>query len=258
MTPPESTDGSTDEGRCASLVLRCQQEYDAWQITQDPDLGAVYRQSLEELYQLLADDLHSVARSWTRKSNQEVEALAMSQFVAIVMALPKIDVDPRRNVRHLLITIGRRGLIDDYRRETSFGPRRRPKRVGEDSPPESGTAEARMWRAPGEQPGQVASLDHLANIADTNGASVEERTARLLDGQAILDAARKFWQQVCSAIDCQIMRLRYDFDPPYSFAEIAARLGPGWMEATVRQRHKRLLDATRRHLREHGLLDELA
>jgi len=45
-------------------------------------------------------------------------------------------------------------------------------------------------------------------------------------------------------------------EPPYTFREIAARLGAGWEEDAVRQRHHHILDATRRYLRERGLIDD--
>ncbi len=244
------------------LVLRCQQGYAAWveavEAGQREELGTQYRQSLEELYEMLADDLRKSARAWVRKTGYDVEALALNQFGGIVFALPKLDIDPKRNVRNLLLLIGRRGLIDDYRRTISTGPRRRSNQIDQDRAPEPGAPEARMWRAPGEQASQVTSLDALPDLADTRGASVEERTARQLDNRSILDAAWEFWHHTYAGIDLQIMMLRYEIEPPRSFSEVAEQLGTGWIEATVRQRHKRMLDATRKYLRERGLIDDAA
>ena len=76
-----------------------------------------------------------------------------------------------------------------------------------------------------------------------------------VNSEGILSAVDIYWDTLDEA-DRQIMRLRWRSDPPVSFREIARQLGPGWAEDTVRQRHHRIINATRKQLRDQNLLDD--
>ena len=243
------------------LVLQCQQEYILWKTEQDQEqaeeLGAKYRQSLEALLSLLFDDLCYAARGWLRSNiTSEPETLALNMFANIVFQLPRLHIDPQRPVRNLLITVARRGLIDEYRRTYSNGPRSQSPSSEQTYPPQTGTPEARMWQTPGESINQSSSLDSHTEFPDQKTGAVEDRIVNRINRQSILHAIWEFWDRNYSGFDLQIMHLRWQIDPPRPFMEIATRLGPGWLEATVRQRHKRIMDATRKYLREQGLIDD--
>jgi DNA-directed RNA polymerase specialized sigma24 family protein len=243
------------------LVLQCQHEYIMWKAEHDQGqaelLGAKCRQSLEALLNLLFDDLRYAARGWLRSNiASDPETLALNMFANIVFQLPKLHIDPQRPVRNLLITVARRGLIDEYRRTYSNGPRRQSSSSSQDIPPQTGTPDARMWQTPGDLTNQSSSLDAHTELSDQKAEAVEDGIVSRISGQSILQAVWEYWQRNYSGFDLQIMQLRWQMEPPRTFMEIATRLGPGWLEATVRQRHKRIMDATRKYLREQGLIDD--
>jgi hypothetical protein len=237
------------------LALQCQQNHAAWSAALDRPaqaaLGALYRQSLEHLWAALADDLRRVARGWIHSNMApDIESLALNMFANVVVALPRLRIDPARNVRKLLVTVARRGLIDEYRRSYASAPQRRPRPI--DQP-----QEGRMWQQAGWQPQALAQLDTQVDIVDPHSANIEEHMAARIDQQAILRAVwEEYWPRSLSAADFLIMELRWRLEPPCSFREIAERLGAGWGEDAVRQRHHRILNATRRYLRDRGLIDE--
>jgi DNA-directed RNA polymerase specialized sigma24 family protein len=218
------------------LVSRCQAAYTAWATAEEPERNALseaYRLLLEELWTLLADDLRHITRGWIRSNMApDAESLALNMFGNIVFSLPKLQIDPQRNVRNLLLTIARRGLIDDYRRSHPSSPQR--------------------------QATHAASIDNQPELIDPESAQIEDRTVRRLDGVALLKAVWHYWRNSLIPVEYEIMKLRWRSDPPSPFSDIAAQLGPGWEEAAVRQRHHRIMDKTRKYLRANGLIDENA
>ena len=92
--------------------------------------------------------------------------------------------------------------------------------------------------------------------AEPKSVDAEENLANRLHREAVLHAVWTYWPKVLSSDDLQIMQLRWQFEPPLSFRDIARQLGPGWEEDAVRQRHHRVIKDTRRFLREQGLIDE--
>ncbi len=95
--------------------------------------------------------------------------------------------------------------------------------------------------------------------SDPRSLDDHERIEQRLDGEKILASVWEYWYSRLSPDDQFIMEARWKKQPPHSYLEIAAALGGGWEEATVRQRHRRVLQRTRRYLEEQHLLgDELA
>jgi len=240
-------------------VLRCQQSFAAWAEARDEIVDVVaeqYHRDVEQLWPLIAADLMLVARGWLRSHMaSNVESLALNMFAHVVLSLPRLQIDPTRNVRKLLVTIARRGLIDDYRSSHGTSPRR--SRHAEDLAPEAGAPAGRMWYAAGTGHDGWAA-DARSGLADPESYGAEERMAAQIDEQAILAAIWAYWPTHLPAEEWQIVQLRWAADPPLSFRDIAAELGPGWTEDAVRQRHHRILKATRAYLREQGLLDDPA
>jgi hypothetical protein len=239
----------------ATLALRCQESHADWSAARDQAaqsaLGALYRQSLEHLWAESADDLRRVARGWIHSNMApDIESLALNMFANVVVALPRLRIDPARNTRNLLVTVARRGLIDEYRRSYAAVPPRPPRPI--DQP-----GEGQTWRQAIVQPRPTAQLDTQVEIPDPHSATIEDDMAARIDQQAILQAVwEDYWPRSLSAADFLIMELRWRLEPPCSFREIAERLGVGWAEDSVRQRHHRIIHATRRYLRARGLIDE--
>ena len=241
----------------AELVLRCQQSHAAWSETPGEigaAAGAEYKAQLEQLWHVLADDLRLVARGWMRSNiAPDIDSLAMNLFANLVFSLPKLLIDPTRNVRTFLITVARRRMIDDYRRSYAAPGRRQPKAA--DEPIGPGAPGARMWQTEHEADDANAAMRVDADLADDASYTAEERLAARIDHQALLAAIWSYWPKSLSADDLRIVQLRWTSDPPCSFRDIAQQLGSGWEEAAVRQRHHRILKSTRNYLRSQGLLD---
>jgi DNA-directed RNA polymerase specialized sigma24 family protein len=257
MTLPEISrdpDHQDEPAPIGRLVLLCQQSYADWSQAQATGAATAreqYRGYLEQLWDLIADDLRVVARGWIRSNMApDIESLALNMFANIVFSLPRLQIDPERNARKFLITVARRRLIDEYRRTYAASGRRMPK-LGDEPAPGSGTPAARMW-----QPAVSPTAELQSGTADVESYIAEERVAARLDQLALLRAIWAYWPKSLSADDLRIVTLRWQSDPPCSFRDIAQQLGPGWNEDTVRQRHHRILKATRAHLRASGLLDD--
>jgi DNA-directed RNA polymerase specialized sigma24 family protein len=235
MTQQDPSPDSSSVDPFVEFVLRCQAAYTAWAAAevfeQKSALSQAYRLLLEELWALLAGDLRQIARGWTHSNMApDSESLALNMFGNIVFPLPRLQIDPQRNVRNLLLTIARRGLIDDYRRSHAGTP----------------------WR----QGGYATSIDDRPDLIDPESSTIEDRAVQRIDSEALLKAVWDYWPENLNGIEYEIVKLRWQSDPPRSFGEIAERLGPGWEEAAVRQRHHRIMNKTRRYLRESGLIDD--
>lgn len=256
MKPPAQLH-QADERLVAALAA-CQREWQGWHAASASEREAArarYHASVEALWQEIADDLRKVARNWPYAvMATDIESLARSHFVGIIAALPRLVVDPSRNVRALLVTIFRRDLLNEYRRQYAAPPAHSRERGGADA-----TGDEKMWpsesRAVEALPPDVAASE----LPDPRSLDDHERIEQRLDGEKILATVWEYWHSRLSPDDQFIMEARWKKQPPHSYLEIAAALGGGWEEATVRQRHRRVLQRTRRYLEEqHMLGDELA
>ncbi|MBC8077295.1 MAG: sigma-70 family RNA polymerase sigma factor [Chloroflexales bacterium] len=250
----------TADEQLVATVLDCQRQWHAWQAAVVGDERAAvmqrYQASVEELWGLIADDLRKVAHNW-RRSNMasDIESLAMSHFAEVMVALPKMQLDPTRNVRHLLITIFRRGMISEYRRKYAERPPMQSREHGK----AADEGAEKMW------PSELRSANGLTpdatpgDLPDPHSLDAHEQLEQRLDGEKILAAVWSYWRATLSPDDQYIMEARWKAQPPRSFLDIATALGRGWEEATVRQRHRRVLQRTRRYLHDqHMLGDEVA
>lgn len=216
-----------------TIALRCQELYAAWQRAMEPaeqaSYAETYRHSLEALWEELAPDLGRAARGWIRSGvAPDIEKLAMNMFSYIVFKLPSITLDNHEDTRSLLLTVARRAMSEDYQHRDASSSRRRPN--------------------------PTVSFDEQIDLADEARLGVENDAIQNINSESILSAVDKYWNTL-DEVDRQIMRLRWRTDPPISFREIAQQLGPGWAEDAVRQRHHRIINATRKQLRERRLDD---
>jgi len=225
-----------DRDPVIALTLGYQNDYAIWAAEQDAaaheQCSIICRQWLEKLWHEIAPDLRPVARGWLRSGIAlDSESLAMNMFTYIVEKLSTLNIDPQRNVRGLLVTVARRGIIDDYQHSYAVSPKRHPSRI-------------------------AVSFDTIPDLIDHQNSDVEVQVMYRIDHTVVLETVWGYWKSSLVQDDMKIMHLRWQIDPPCSFRDIAQQMGAGWIEDTVRQRHHRIMNATRKHLRDRGLLDD--
>ena len=226
--------GASPPDKLDEIAQHCQEQFFAWECAQDlaeqTQYADEYRRSLEALWEEIAPDLRRVARGWIRSGiAPDIETLAMNMFSYIVFKLPTLAFDAQRNIRGLLVTVARRGMSDDYYRSYASSPKR--------------------------QPNSTISFDDQIDLADETRSGIENDAIQKVNSEGILSAVDIYWDTLDEA-DRRIMHLRWRTDPPCSFRDIARQLGPGWAEDAVRQRHHRIINATRKQLRDQNLLDD--
>lgn len=261
MTDPLADSEATSS---PELLLAAVQEYQRlyayWSTTDDLlereqtrlQLGQVQ----EILWSLIAGSLFQIAKGWAgsvigkehiaAQGNDALNSLALSLYIYVAEELPKLVIDPSKNVMGLLMTIVRRRLIDEQR-----------KNMRDLSGPRSSTAgpfaahaapESTMW------PARVAaepiySGEALQDIIDPQSKDIEEQLVDRLYSQALWEDIQLYWQRTLTREDQCIVR-RWERDPPTPFRAIAESLGPGWTESMIRQRHYRIMRRTRQYLHE--------
>lgn len=216
-------------------------------------LRAQIRHDAERIVGDLEPDLITIAQAFMRRSTarallatraqldtyQEVRrSMALSLAFHILDQLPRLTLDPARDPRPLLLAVARRKQISEERRmEGRSWPR------GDQGPAEV-SLQAEFFTDAGEP------ITHEPEDPAAEGAFAEVEAR--LDGGALADRVRAFSERWLSPEDQRVVAARLGQSPPAPFAEIAAQLGPGWSEATVRQRYRRALKRIREHL-EGGL-----
>jgi DNA-directed RNA polymerase specialized sigma24 family protein len=230
----------------------------AWRATQEYEQSISARQQYDELIVELWEELQSdcMAMISARQRNDTAHdtfTLAMNLFSMLVEELPSLSIDTDRPVRNLLKQILRRRNVDEWRREH---PNARQRAKGSatniEKPPAAG--DAHMWPAHGMESSESYIPDPSDGMIDASTIDLDERIIRSIDNAQVISLIQAFWPKNLSKEDMAIMRLRYLEDPEKSFREIATRLGKGWTEETVRQRHYRAVQKTRQFLREQGFL----
>lgn len=248
MTAP--ADNFSAQTSLYELARACQQGFAAWQAAEDAAsqqrLRDEHRQLLELLWQALQPDLERGALRWRRSGMApDLRSLAMGMFVHIIGELPRLRLDPNRNVRHLLLKVAQRRTVDEYRRSFSDGWQSRAAEAGPVIAP--GAPEAQMWAEP-SGPVDLFALDREQELVDPQTLDAESQIVARLDLRRAIEQLWRYWPERLSQHDLQIMRLRWRVEPPVPFSEIARLLGGGWEEDTVRQRHHRILRDARRFL----------
>jgi hypothetical protein len=254
MKPPDQP--ITADEQLVAAIVACQQRWHEWRAAASADTHAAgmqrYHASVEELWLLVADDLRKVARNWLRSNMApDLESLTLSHFAEVVIALPGMQLDPSKNARSLLVTIFRRGMISEYRRRYASPVLQQSREHGGAS-----VAGEQMWPDALSSAHAPAPGSPAAELPDPQSLDEHERVEHRLDGEAILAAVWDYWRARLSPDDQYIMEARWKQQPSRSYLEIAAALGRGWEEATVRQRHRRVLQRTRRYLQEQNLLGD--
>jgi hypothetical protein len=231
-------------------------------------LGAAVRECLYVLWMLLAEPLLRVAAGWTdsgqfeelmgtRTRGDALEALAMGMFVNIIEALPRLIIDPEKNVLGLLLTIARRGISRENRQIYRDTPRKAAAKTSRPNPL-PGTPDASMAPLPVSASGPMGVIDgesgEQVEPVDPESLEIEELLLRACHHQDCWNALRE-WMDTLSRENLLILKSRWFVDPPISYEDIAQLLGAGWTAAAARRRMSRMLDAAAQWLRERGLLE---
>jgi hypothetical protein len=155
-----------------------------------------------------------------------VSSLSTTAYMAVLEQLPKIKLDSSKDIIGLLQTVIKYRIMDErahqFRRESRYA-----------SLPDN--------------------IDSLPEVVDPHSQSFENQIADREYVQQLLGVIQDYWKNNLSPADRQIAQYRYQ-DPPLPFSEIATKLGPSTTETSVRQRHHRILQLTRSHLKNSGLL----
>lgn len=258
--PPAISEVSSSPELLVAAVQDYQRLYASWSATNDllerEQIRLQLGQVQEILWSLIAGPLFQIAKGWAgsvigkehiaAQSNDALNSLALSLYIYVAEELPKLVIDPSKNVMGLLTTIVRRRLIDEQR-----------KYMRDLSGPRSSTAgalaaqvalEGTMWPArSGAEP--IYSGTALQDIVDPQSIDIEEQLVDHLYSQALWEDIQLYWQRTLTRDDQCIVR-RWEHDPPTPFRTIAESLGPGWTESMVRQRHYRIMRRTRQYLLE--------
>ncbi len=219
---------------------------DLWPVPQGEQNAAltdVQREHLNGLYALIAEDLRRLSATpkyrWLGDSHQDrVYALFERLVSGLLGRRYPLPCDNER-VRRLLLRIASNRSIDLFREEERRGR------------------------------GQVELTE--ANLPVVAARSPEDEVAADLDDLQVVEAILAYWSDLPWP-DGEIMRLRYNLHRQGGelrrlvredgdgrqrpFRSIAAHLGPPHKPDTVEKIHKRILERTREHLRQLGLLGD--
>ena len=256
-----------DEADLQASVYEYQQAYHLWRDAPNQILRAQARlrlqQAQEHFWGQIADALFDVAKGWcvsaigqelapagtaSSRSTDTLESLAMSMYLYVIEALPKLEVDPKQNLRACLMQIARRRLIDEDRRRkrNSFG---HSKPAPE---PTSGSSASAMWLTRIRASGLALGDTNEPEIIDASSQDYADAIASRIDRDALIATVHDFWRATLPPDDQRIMQ-RWEHEPPTTFRDLAAQLGPGWSESMIRQRHYRIMQRTRAYLNEQGI-----
>lgn len=237
------------------VVQKYQRLYACWGAAHDPlerdQLRLQLRNVQEILWTLIADALMQIARGWAGSvvgkehmsvaPDDALTSLALSLYIYVAEELPRLTIDPSKNVLGLLMTIVRRRLIDEQRKlRREIGSAPRGSRIDAAQPDL------------GIQTSGVSAIYHeipLEEIADPHSKETEEQLIDRLYNQALWEGIHDYWQRTLTPEDQLIMQ-RWESDPPTPFRQIADTIGTGWTESMVRQRHYRIMKRTRQYLTE--------
>lgn len=201
------------------------------------------QRSSTQIWALLQNTLYGVAIRWVdtlghefsnspshRTRRDVAAALAEDSFVAILEALPKVQLDKVRNLYAYFHTIAHNQFKNDFKQ---FKNRYRE-----------------------HTPLSAAFPDDSSHeeVADPEWLSFDEEILSGLAHPRQREEVQKFWDTRLRPIDQQIMRRLLEA-PNLPRAELAKEFGPAWTEAMVNERIHRVYKATRDYLQSRGCVD---
>jgi hypothetical protein len=248
--------------------------FKAWSLEIDQDRREHWRNllrpHLEQLWKLLEDKLVEVACGllWTGMAQDLLtnpdsypflsdvhNALAVNLFYHVIDRLPKLPIDPNKNLLGLLLVAARRGFLTEnrriYHKIVRYSIRKKSSRA-----PTSGDREEALSSERSSTASYLRSHFNLVELADPQCDDIAGDVVAALHRKGCWEAMPAFWRKHRRSEDRFIFEARCLAEVPTPFKKIAERLGPGWTEAAVRVRYHRVVREIRRYLTKLGRLDE--
>lgn len=255
--------------RLYTAVSTYQHAREEYQSSSDPvrraELLGIQQEALEQIYNDLHEPLLKLVGGWGRSLmvqeqrsaklsyRDALESITMSVFGDVAAALQTCKLNPEKNIRNFLTQIARNKLYDQ-----EYTIYNEPS----DSQKKDETRRYAMWpssrsRIDGVWEAELGKADqsYLSEPEDPASIDFDNQLIQNRDNEVYLRAVLFFWRTKLSTEERLIVILRWTIEPPFSFKAIAQRLGEGWTDAAVRQRHHRILDRTCKYLIEQGLVD---
>ena len=208
----------------------------------------------ERIWLIMQEDLLELASQWLRselgrdRMNHGDDAklsLALIAFKAIFLRLQTIKIDPNKNLKALLFTIGRRGLYNENKPYLPHGLH--PIESFDQGQSTSGVGKGSIWDAWDLHKQAYEAED----LADPNSFDWENRLIESFDMIKYKSAIQAAIGQLLEH-EQVILSLRYS-DPSVPYKNIAEMLDR--KEAAIRQSCKRALQKIHRHLVDAGFAE---
>lgn len=235
---------------------------------QREDLAALVRRQNDALWNLMEATLLRDTVRWARSASYReyrrtyghtdaLRALAMIGFMAILEALPSVQIQPDKNVVGLLVIIARRGIRHyNWKSYKEDQPRATP---AQNDAPAPGTAAAAMWPTVEYVKTFFGVLDETTHetvdVVDPKSLDAEERRIQAQHAQLCWRQLWGYWERTLSPESLLIVRKRLLVEPPLPYSEIITLLRDGWTVAAARKRFERAVEQGRRHLYKQGYFE---
>jgi hypothetical protein len=232
-------------------------------------LGAEVRRRYDALWRLMEATLARDAARWTRSASyadyrrlfghtDTLRSLAMIGFMAILEALPGLQIQPDKNVVGLLVIIARRG-IRHYNWNSYKEDQPRSSQAHSDAPATPGSADAAMWPTVEYIKTFFGVLDEATHetmdTVDPKSLDAEERLIQAQHATLCWQQRWEYWRGALSPESLLIVRKRLLVEPPLPYSEIVTLLRDGWTVAAARKRFERAVEQGKRYLSEQGYLE---
>ena len=221
----------------------------------------------ERIWKLLDSRLHRLAQKWFWCGEMQdkyqtpesyptirvaIESLKQSLFFHILDALPKIKIDPNKNLFGLLLIIAHRKHATENNKIYRGNPYR--KKLPAQSEVQPNEADGKVWNTEvnplSTHPPHTKDNDlpdPLTLIPDPASSAPFEDLIETDFIQARWNDVKEFLEDLKP--DHQwILQQRYLPTPPQEFSRIAEMRGPGWTEEAVRMEHYRAIHKIRQWL----------
>ena len=203
-------------------------------------LSAEAMAAAEVIWQQLRDDLCKRAGRWlggplgeeTHQRGAEARAsIAMSMFLDVLNWLDRMEIDPARNLRAMLLTEAYFRTIDSYRKvyTTPNGTLTLTISEGEDAYREQHTVALGVYH----------EANGLVEPVDPTSLEHEERMISRVDSRVYAQLIQQFIAENLTPSQQFVIEQRLFKQPPTHYDQIARLLGSGWTAEASRQAYSR-------------------
>lgn len=233
-TPSQGSTEPPTNDELYRVLIAYQEAYDRWQAAKQQEEILILKHENKERMSYLLDLIFPALRGRARgllwkgyapfaDGEGVTDRIAYSLFAGLIEELPKLKLDPTKNILGLLVKVA------VYRWRDDLGPRKLSRLV---------------------------SLDEVA--PDSPGLATDP-----IENQVLEELRRGHCRQLieafldtCEEIDCLIMRARLQ-DPPVEYKDLVQHVGPGWNEAALRARYSRSKRRFQEYVKKLGVEGEL-